>query len=191
MPSSLTRVLPFVLGFSPRPPVSVYGTGRRTLNARPLFLRVCLPALSLCPKTLCTVGFRSPYVLQPPHPSGGGSVTSRSRSRLHGALRNINRISIRFPSRVPLRSRLTLVRLALSRKPWAVGARGLTRVVVTHAYIFFSGRSSKPHGSPSRPTGMLPYHSELTESSASAPVLMPGHYPRVTARLVSCYALFK
>ena len=27
MPSSLTRVLPFVLGFSPRPPASVCGTG--------------------------------------------------------------------------------------------------------------------------------------------------------------------
>ena len=27
LPSSLTRVLPFILGFSPRPPVSVCGTG--------------------------------------------------------------------------------------------------------------------------------------------------------------------
>ena len=29
LPSSLTRVLPLVLGFSPHPPVSVYGTGDR------------------------------------------------------------------------------------------------------------------------------------------------------------------
>ena len=31
MPSSLTRVLPFVLGFSPRPPASVCGTGTLTI----------------------------------------------------------------------------------------------------------------------------------------------------------------
>ena len=31
MPSSLTRVLPFVLGFSPRPPASVCGTGTHTI----------------------------------------------------------------------------------------------------------------------------------------------------------------
>ena len=35
MPSSLTRVLPFVLGFSPRPPASVCGTG--TLNITSAF----------------------------------------------------------------------------------------------------------------------------------------------------------
>ena len=31
MPSSLTKVLPFVLGFSPRPPASVCGTGTYTI----------------------------------------------------------------------------------------------------------------------------------------------------------------
>ena len=33
MPSSLTRVLPFVLGFSPRPPASDCGTGTLPINA--------------------------------------------------------------------------------------------------------------------------------------------------------------
>ena len=33
MPSSLTRVLPFVLGFSPRPPASVCGTGTLTITS--------------------------------------------------------------------------------------------------------------------------------------------------------------
>ena len=32
-----------------------------------------------------------------------------------------------------------------------------TPIVVTYAYICFSGRSSKLHSSPSTPTGMLPY----------------------------------
>jgi len=159
LPSSLAVIHSSTLGYSPHPPVSVYGTGRNALHALQLFLQVWLPALSDHPKTLCTVRFHFRYILQPPIPSGGGGVTSRSRSSLHDGYRNINRFVIGFPSRVPLRSRLTLVRLALSRKPWVCGERVSTRFVVTHAYIFFSRRSSKPHGSPSTPTGMLPYHS--------------------------------
>ena len=159
MPSSLAVIHSSTLGFSPHPPVSVYGTGRHALRARPLFLQVWLPALSDCPKALGTVAFHFRYVLQPPIPSGGGGVTSRSRSSLHDGYRNINRFVIGFPFRVPLRSRLTLVRLALSRKPWVFGDAVSTAFVVTHAYIFFSGRSSRPHGPPSAPTGMLPYHS--------------------------------
>ena len=38
------------LGFSPPPPVSVYGTGRHTLDAFKVFLQVWLPALSARPK---------------------------------------------------------------------------------------------------------------------------------------------
>ena len=133
----------------------------------------------------------SAYALQRGIPSPRGSVTPRSHENLHCGYRNINRFVIGFPFRVRLRSRLTLVRLAFSRKPWVFGERVSTRFVVTHAYIFFSRRSSKPHGSPSTPTGMLPYHSYKYKSFASAAVLMPVNYPRVIARLVSCYALFK
>ena len=38
--------------------MSVYGTGCFTLNDYVIFLQVCLPALSLRPKTQCTVGFQ-------------------------------------------------------------------------------------------------------------------------------------
>ena len=138
--------------------MSVYGTGRRTLHDHQLFLQVRLPALSARPKARGTVGVHFRYVLQPPIPSGGGGVTSRSLAFLYDVYRNINRFVIGFPSRVPLRSRLTLVRLALSRKPWVFGAHVYTCVVVTHAYIFFSRRSRMPHDTPSTPTGMLPYH---------------------------------
>ena len=55
LPSSLAMIHSSTLGFSPHPPVSVYGTGRHTLNALAIFLRVCLPALSDRPKTLRTV----------------------------------------------------------------------------------------------------------------------------------------
>ena len=97
--------------------------------------------------------------LQPPIPSDGDSVTPRSHTCLQSERRNINRLVIGFPSRVPLSPRLTLIRLALFRKPWVFGGGVSTPLVVTHAYIFFSGRSRKPHDSPSAPTGMLPYHS--------------------------------
>ncbi len=123
LPSSLAVIHSSTLGSSPHPPVSVYGTGRTSLRVRTVFLRVWLPALSPRPKTRRTLGFQSPYVLQPPIPSGGGSVTPRSRAHLMRGLRNIDRIAIRCPSRVPVRSRLTLMRLALFRKPWVVGAR--------------------------------------------------------------------
>ena len=61
-------------------------------------------------------------------------------------------------SRPTLSTRLTRGRLAWPRKPWVFGGDVYTSLVVTHAYIFFSGRSRKPRGSPSAPTGMLPYH---------------------------------
>ena len=105
--------------------------------------------------------FRSPYFLKPSLPSDGGSFTPRSLSLLHCEYRNINRLSIMFASRLPLRPRLTLRRLTLLRKPGVFGVTISIVIIVTYAYIFFSRRSSKPHGSPSTLTGMLPYHACL------------------------------
>ena len=161
MPRSLAVIHSSTSGFSPRPPVSVYGTGRRALRAASLFSLVWLPALSARPKARGTVPFRSPYAVQPGVPSPGGSVTPRSRRGLRAGLRNLDRMRIAFPLRVRLSSRLTLIRLTLIRKPWAVGVSISMLIVVTHAYIFLSGRSSRPRGSPSAPTGMLPYHARL------------------------------
>ena len=158
MPSSLAVIHSSTLGFSPHPPVSVYGTGRIALRDHQIFLQVCLPALSDHPKTLGTVGVQSPYALQPPFPSGGGSVTSRSLVLLQCEYRNINRLPIRFASRLPLRSRLTLSRLTLLRKPGVFGVTISIVIIVTYAYIFFSARSSIPHGTPSTLSRMLPYH---------------------------------
>ena len=131
------------------------------------------------------------YGLQRGIPSPRGSVTPRSLPRLHGMFRNLNRIVIAFPFRVPLRPRLTLIRLTLFRKPWVFGVGISMPIVVTYAYIFFSYRSSMPHGTPSRLTGMLPYRCICMHPTASAAVLMPVHHPRDAARLVSCYALFE
>ena len=97
------------------------------------------------------------YDLQRAFPSARGSVTSRSQGCQQGRRRNLNRLVIGYPLRVPLSPRLTLRRLTLLRKPWVFGVNVSTFIVVTYAYIFFSSRSSNPHESPSRLTGMLPY----------------------------------
>ena len=101
------------------------------------------------------------YTLQRGIPSPRGSVTPRSHENLARGLRNINRIGITCPFRVRLSSRLTLIRLAWFRKPWVFGVNISIFIVVTHAYIFVSGRSREPRDSPSTPTGMLPYHATL------------------------------
>ena len=133
------------------------------------------------------------YGLQRAIPSARGSVTPGSRARLDYGRGTLYPLVIACPSRVRLSPRLTLSRLTWLRKPWAFGVGGSTPIVVTYAYIFFSGRSSIPHGTPSTPSAMLPYHAYFSQhaSLASAAVLMPAHHPRNSARLVSCYALFE
>ena len=147
LPSSLAVIHSSTLGYSPHPPVSVYGTGSHALIGTKIFSQVCLPALSSQPKPPGTVRFQSPYVLQRAIPSARGGVTPRSLRSLHGMYRIINLFSITFPLRVPLRSRLTLIRLTLFRKPWVFGVHISICIIVTYAYICFSARSSSPRGS--------------------------------------------
>ena len=139
------------------------------------------------PKIYGTVGFQSPYGLQRGHFRCHAAVSLLGLNlSCNTSNWNINQLVIRFPSRVPLSPRLTLIRLTLFRKPGVYGVTISIFIVVTYAYIFVSRRSSKPRGSPSTLTGMLPYHATRVASMASAAVLMPGHHPRVIARLVSC-----
>nr|AOE06236.1 hypothetical protein [uncultured bacterium] len=67
----------------------------------------------------------------------------------------------------------------------------LTPLVVTYAYIFFSARSSKPRSLPSTHTECSPTPCDKSQSHSFGGILMPDYYPCLTARLVSCYALFK
>ncbi len=105
-----------------------------------------------------------PYGLQRGIPSPRGGFTSRSRPRPTGRLRNVDRMGIWIAARLTISPRLTRGRLAWPRKPWVFGGGVSTPLVVTHAYIFFSGRSRKPRDFPSAPTGMLPYHGRLAPS---------------------------
>ena len=65
--------------------------------------------------------------------------------------------------------------------------RTLTYFIVTHAYICFSNRSTKPYSSDSTQLECSP--TILIHSFGNT--LMPDYYPCSSARLVSCYALFK
>src|SRR5919202_2908248 len=56
--------------------------------------------------------------------------------------RNINRLSIAYAFRPQLRSRLTLIRLALLRNPWAFGGRVSHPSFVTRASILTSQSST-------------------------------------------------
>ena len=108
LPSSLTTNHSRALGYSPRLPVSVYGTGF-SVEA---FLGRSVDALSTHSKTCGTIrGSRLP--------STYNSVCTQhlAISVLSTWYRNINLLSIGYPKSVRLRSRLTLIRLALIRKP--------------------------------------------------------------------------
>ena len=62
-----------------------------------------------------------PYGLQRTYPSVRGSSTSPSLLRIFSGCWNINQLSIGFAFRLILRTRLTLNRLSLFRKPWSSG----------------------------------------------------------------------
>jgi len=93
--------------------------------------------------------------------------------------------------RVRLSSRLTLIRLALIRKPWTSGVR------VSHPHCRYSCLHlpfrTLQRASPARlrriRNAPLPMHQ--MHPTASAVCFMPAHHPYPTARPVSCYALFE
>ena len=152
MPSSLTRVSSLTLVFSTCPPVSVLGTGTSVLPrgfswrhgytdspaVKPAGIaprvrtprRISLPRLATrLPQDDQRLGS-----LHLPRPPIGQTVATWYR--------NINRLSIAYACRPRLRSRLTLSRLALLRKPWTIGGGDSHSSCVTHAGILTSGRST-------------------------------------------------
>ena len=82
--------------------------------------------------------------------------------------------SIRSALRLRVRSRLTLIRLALIRNPWSSG-EGVSRPLYRYLYLHLLFRNLQ-HGSRHIFTdgGMLPYQSITSiDSMASAPDLCP------------------
>ena len=100
--------------------------------------------------------------------------------------------SIGLGSRLCLRARLTLIRLALIRKPWSCG-EGVSRPLCRYLYLHLLFRALQhlsrdtfgaARNAPLPMAHMAPFHGFGTG-------LMPDYYPRTTARPVSCYALFE
>ena len=197
MPSSLATDHSSTFGFSPRPPVSVSGTGRPRL------------ALEVFLGSMITAAVRSPggpryyhlrnrpadlpaglsYGLQRAIPSARGPSTPPSLLRIRAGCWNINQLSIGLALRLILRTRLTLNRLSLPGKPWSSGVR-VSRPHYRYLCLHLLFQKLQPC---SRTTfdaaGMLPY--QYCVFPGFGTTLIPVHHPCGTARLVSCYALFK
>ena len=126
LPSSLTMNHSSALVLYTRPPVSVCGTGARSLTLRG-FSRESAYAHVGSPRGLSVLSGSDPvvdlpatvnsYTLQPAIPSAGRTVTSPSPLRNCASTGILTRSSIGLAVRLSLRTRLTLIRLALIRKP--------------------------------------------------------------------------
>ncbi|KWW27341.1 MAG: Uncharacterized protein AUK64_2224 [bacterium P201] len=179
LPSSLATDHSSTFGFSPRPPVSVSGTGRRR------------HALEVFPGSLLTTAVRSPvgpryfhardrpadlpaglpYPFQRAIPSARGSVTSPSLLRFAAGCWNVDQLSIGIAFRLILRPRLTLNRLSLFRKPWSSGGRVSHppyRYLCLHLLFHTLQQASRPAFGA---YGMLPYRYRYPR--ASVPRLYP------------------
>ncbi len=141
--------------------------GHRAISAMKIFLEACLGPLSACPRARGTVRFGTPqlltaaytYTLQPRIPSRGGPFTPSSLRCNARRGWNVDQLSIELASRLTLRPRLTLIRLALIRKPRSIGvgvSRPHYRYSCLHLLFQLLHRASRPGFCAA---GMLPYHS--------------------------------
>ena len=107
LPNSLAMTHSSTFGYSPRPPVSVYGTGCQYLMLSGFSWKSASPryrlnrSLSVLSRLSTNMGFASrryTFSLQPAIPSAGGGSASPSPRRNTDKCRNINRLSIRYPA---------------------------------------------------------------------------------------------
>ena len=175
LPSSLATDHSSTFGFSPRPPVSVSGTGQRRYTLGVFLGSLFTIAVSSAGASEYFQVRNHPgdlppglsYALQRANPSARGPFTSPSLLRLCAKCWNVNQLSIGLAFRLILRSRLTLNRLSLFRKPWSSGER------VSHSlYRYLCLHLLFPPLQPlSRATfsaaGMLPYQYFYSEASVS------------------------
>ena len=156
LPSSLTIVLSLTLGFSPRLPVSVCGTGTYGLTSgfswqyeigsfgtfsspSQLVLRVCGFAYTQASLLGRACLSRALLILLRPH-------------FVHNDFRwywNIDQLSIAYDFRPRLRSRLTLSGRAFLRKPWIFGGKDSHLALATHANILSPVQSTITYDLPS------------------------------------------
>ena len=92
--------------------------------------------------------------------------------------------------RLNLRTRLTLNRLALFRKPWSCGG-GASHPPYRYLYLhllFHTLQNTSRYAFDAEWNAPLPI---LNVSHSFGRQLIPDYYPRTVPRLVSCYALFE
>ena len=161
-----------------------------------------LPPLSGCPggrpvlSRLGTAGvlYCRPYTypVQRAIPSARGCVTSPSPRRSLEGLGILDPMAIGSALRLRLRSRLTLIRLALIRNPWSCGvvvSRHHCRYLSLHLLFRYLQLGSRHAFSGCR-NAPLPITLK-GRFHGFGNGLMPDYYPCGITRLVSCYALFK
>ena len=132
MPSSLAMIHSSTFGYSPRPPVSVSGTDSYYLKLRGFSWKSGYSHYPFVRRLTVLSGFSTfggftcqtyTYTLQRTIPSVRRLFTPSSPHRSNSQYGNINPLSIGISFRINLRVRLTLIRLALIRKPWSFGVR--------------------------------------------------------------------
>ena len=154
LPSSLTMLLPPALGFSPHPPVSVYGTGTdHTIAAFLDSWNHALPYFYFGPHHAFGLpgGFscQTPTSLAPVFSFPGCTVLLCPHSSDDSQYRNLNLLSIDYVFRPRLRPRLTQSRSALLWKPWIFGHKDSHLILATHSGILSSMQSTAPFGTAS------------------------------------------
>ena len=165
MPSSLTRVISITLVCSTCPPVSVL------VRARVTSLEAFLGGLASGTRRLRASWHRTSGYAAPDFPRATPTCLPQDNHRLgsHSLPRppigqtdttrygNINPFAIDYAFRPRLRSRLTLSRRTLLRKPWAIGGGDSHPSFVTHAGILTSGASTACFRSRFAGAGTLSY----------------------------------
>jgi hypothetical protein len=158
LPSSLTRVISITLVFSTCPPVSVLE------QARAFSLEAFLGGMASGTRRLYASWHRTSGYAAPDLPGATPTCLPQDNHRL-GSLslprppvgqaeatwyRNIYLLAIDYAFRPRLRSRLTLSRRTILRKPWTIGGGDTHPTFVTHAVIHTSSRSTGPYDTASR-----------------------------------------
>ena len=167
MPSSLTVIHPSASVYSTRPRVSVYGTGavrvvRSGFSRRHAYPRYRPPQKGRAYYQV-RIGGRicltssTPTPFNRPFRRTAAVSLPRPRVAPHGSDGIFTVSAIGIATRLSLRARLTLIRLALIRKPWSCGG-GVSRPPYRYLYLHLLFQMLQH---PSRDTfnapGMLPY----------------------------------
>ena len=200
LPSSLTVNHSSALVYSTRLRVSVYGTGTIEVKFSGFSRQSDYPHYWIVPKDAPYYKVRISWWICLPRSTPTPfnrlfrQTAAVSLLRLHVTFNGSNGIltvsAIGLAVRLILRTRLTLIRLALIRKPESFG-EGVSHPLYRYLYLhllFHTLQNTSRYAFNAEWNAPLPI---ITDSTASVNSLIPDYYPRQIPRLVSCYALFK